>query len=68
MKKQKKYKNRFNDFCAEIWMGIHATSHQARALRRGMQDAIMNPLEDTSKSKKALGVGEELSAQLEAVA
>lgn len=68
MKKSKKYKHRFSDFCAEAWMNIHATEHQARALHRGMQDAIMNPLEDTSKSKKALGVGEELSAQLEAVA
>lgn len=68
MKKQKKYKNRFNDFCAEIWMGIHATPRQARALRRGMQDAIMNPLEDASKSKKTLEVSEELTAQLEIVA
>lgn len=53
MKKLKKYKNRFNDFCAEAWLGIHATQYQARALRRGMQDAIMNPLEDLSKSKKS---------------
>lgn len=52
MKKSKKYKNRFNDFAAEVWFGIHATPQQARALRRGMQDAIMNPLEDNTKNKK----------------
>lgn len=53
MKKSKKhYKNRFNDFCAEAWLAINTTPQRARALRHGMQDAIMNPLEDTSKIKK----------------
>lgn len=51
-KSAKRYKNRFNDFCAEVWLGVHATPQQARALRHGMQDAIMNPLEDLNKIKK----------------
>lgn len=66
MKKQKEYKNRFNDFCAEAWLAIHTDPQRARALRKGIYDAIMNPLEDTSKSKKTLEVSEELSAQLKA--
>jgi len=53
MKKSKKYyKQRFNDFCAIAWLGIHATPERARALHHGMQDAIMNPLEDITKIKK----------------
>lgn len=67
MKKSKKhYKQRFNDFCAEVWLGIHTTPQRARALRNSMHDAIMNPLEDTSKTKKTEGISDDLNAQLNA--
>lgn len=53
MKKSKKhYKQRFNDFCAIAWLRINTNFNRAQALQKGMQDAIMNPLEDTTKLKK----------------
>lgn len=52
MKTKKHYKHRFSDFCAEVWLCINATPQQGRTLRHGMHDAIMNPLQDTTKIKK----------------
>lgn len=63
MKSKKRYKHRFKDFCAEAWLRINATPEQARALRHGMRDAVMNPLEDTTKIKKVVApVVEEIAA------
>lgn len=58
MKKVKLYKEGFNDFCSVAWMAINTTAPQASALRSGMQDAVMNPLEDITKTKKFLQANE----------